>query len=235
MPLRFVADFPSADSFLKAVDEELSHGGMLVRGAQRTGSETACIVEVRVAGRAVAELPGQVAAVATVGIAVVFDGEPTRLIAFAQKLRAAAEPEASERAPAAAPRGTAAERIAALTVGQKIALAMAGERDERTALLRDHNKVLHAYVLRNPRIQLDEVQFAAKLATLSPDGLKAIAEHPEWGQNPTICTALVRNPHTPLPLAIRMLPRLSPTEIRAIAKGGARDQIVHAARKILSG
>ena len=114
-------------------------------------------------------------------------------------------------------------------------LALSGSRDERTALFRDTNKMLHVFVLKNPRLGLDEVQAAAKLPQLSPDALKMVAEHREWGSNPTVCASLVRNPKTPMPLALRMLDKVPLNDLKAIAKGGARDALVHAARKKLGG
>jgi hypothetical protein len=114
-------------------------------------------------------------------------------------------------------------------------LALSADRETRFALIRDTNKALHIYVLRNPRIGIDEVQFAAKLATLSPDALKYISEHKEWGLNSAICTALIRNPKLPLPLAIKLLGRIPSQEVRAIAKGGARQPLVNAARKLING
>lgn len=135
---------------------------------------------------------------------------------------------------AAAPAGTVQERMAALTPGQKMSAALSGDREIRIALLRDLNKTIHAYVLRNPRIGLDEVQWAAKMTTISAEALKVIFEHKEWGANPTVVAALVRNPVMPTSIAIRLLPKLSNGELRAIAKGGARDQVVQAARKMLA-
>ena len=90
-------------------------------------------------------------------------------------------------------------------------------------------------MLKNPRIGVDEVIFAAKQPTTSPDALKIIYENREWSGNATVCIALVRNPKTPTPVALRLLDRLPLTEIRALAKGGARDQIVHAARRKVNG
>jgi hypothetical protein len=89
-------------------------------------------------------------------------------------------------------------------------------------------------VLRNPRIGLDEVQYAAKLASLSPEAVKFIAEHVDWGQNPTVCAALVRNPKTAPATAIKLLDRIPMTDLRLIAKGGARQQVVQAARRKLA-
>jgi hypothetical protein len=79
------------------------------------------------------------------------------------------------------------------------------------------------------------VQYAAKSPNLAPDAIKLIAEHKEWGTNTTVCTALVRNPKTPVPIALKLLERVPMSELRAIAKGGARDQIVHAARRKVAG
>ena len=62
-----------------------------------------------------------------------------------------------------------------------------------------------------------------------------ICEHREWGSTPTRCACRVRNPKTPIPLALRMLDRVPMTELKAIATGGARDALVPAARKKLAG
>jgi hypothetical protein len=122
-----------------------------------------------------------------------------------------------------------------MNVTQKMQLALSGSREERFVLLRDPVKPLHVFVLKNPRIGLDEVAYAAKLPTLSPDALKLISESREWTGNATICIALVRNPRTPLPIVLRMLEWIFLSEIRALAKGGAREQIVHAARRKVNG
>lgn len=99
-------------------------------------------------------------------------------------------------------------------------------------LLRDPNKLLHVHVLHNPRTTLDEAQTAAKMTSLSPDALKFISEHQEWKGNTTICTSLVRNPKTPMNIALKLLDKIPATELRAIAKSGAaRAPIVQAARK----
>ena len=137
-------------------------------------------------------------------------------------------------APHASPRGALADRIAALTASQKMSLALAGGREERAALMRDPNRTLQGYVLRNPRIGLDEVQAAAKLTSLLPEALVQIAEHPEWGRNPTICSAVARNPKTPTSLAVKLLDRIPEADVRQIAKGMGRAAIVQAARRKLS-
>ncbi|MGC4117517.1 MAG: hypothetical protein QM765_23755 [Myxococcales bacterium] len=191
------------------------------------------------------------AVVPGVGVAVMFEGTPAALQALADELRGGApslpdepavepepepeaEPEDKKDEGPASP-GLLSDRLKAMSVSQKMALALSGSREERFALLRDQNKTLHVYVLKNPRIGVDEVAWAAKNPNTSPDALKMMAENREWNSNATVLIALVRNPKTPLPLALRMLDKLPMTEIRALAKGGAREQVVHAARRKVNG
>lgn len=254
---RFTATFDTVEHFLHAYDTEIRAGGLLVHGAQ-LGPHAAvgpCTLELRVANRPPAAFAALVAAsVPNVGVAVLFS-DPAPLRQLADALRAtgaeaapdgeavghtATDPGAEgDAADADAPDpqppvpGTVSARLRAMTVSEKMQLALSADRETRGYLLRDTNKALHLYVLRNPRIGLDEVTYAAKLSTLAPEALKFIADHKEWGLNPTVCTAIARNPRSPVPLVLRILPRVPAAELRAIAKGNGRAPIVQAARKMV--
>jgi len=129
---------------------------------------------------------------------------------------------------------TAPARVAGSNSAKKMQLALHGSRDERAAILRDLNKTLHPLVLKNPNLQLDEVVAMAKMTTISPEVLKAIADRREWAGRPEIALALVRNPKTPAPLAIKLLANVSPAELRQLAKDTrTRAPIQAAARKRL--
>ncbi len=238
--------FPDGSCFLEAFDTEMAKAGLLVRGASLPAdvqAMSACCLEVEIGDSQAAAVDARIAAIVPgVGVAVMFEGGvPQALSALASRLRAgdalapeaASAPEGEDEGPATP--GPLSERLKAMNVTQKMQLALSGSREERFALLRDPVKPLHVFVLKNPRIGLDEVAYAAKLPTLSPDALKLISESREWTGNATICIALVRNPRTPLPIALRMLERIPLSEIRALAKGGAREQIVHAARRKVNG
>jgi hypothetical protein len=152
------------------------------------------------------------------GVTVLFLEAPEALHGLATQLRAPHRP---------APRET-------LSLQEKMHLALSCDREMRFALLRDPNKQLHPMVMKNPRIGLDEVAWAARSSTLNPDALKLIAEHPEWGQNASIAAALVRNATTPVPVALKLLARLPAAELRAIAKSQGRPQLVQAAKRLVT-
>lgn len=230
---RIEKTFASDADFLAAHESEVSAGGLLVRGAS-VGSLAAmapCVVVVRVAGREPIELPAFVASARPGAVAVIFDGPPEPLDALARELRrprsaAPAADEASSR--------SLADRLPEMTLGQKIQLAMNGDREARILLLRDQNKTLHSFVLKNVRIQLEEVQFAARLPTLAPDALKLISENLQWMATPSVLVGLVRNPTTPVSVALKLLPRVPRSELRAIAKGGARLPLQQEARRLIA-
>jgi hypothetical protein len=156
------------------------------------------------------------------------------------------EPEARaefENAPTAkhraSPGGSAQpldRKIAALSVGEKVRLAVHGSRDERALLAKDRAGIVQASLVRNPRITIDEVLALARAPHLSPDAAEAMVEHPSYGASAQIALALVRNPRTPIPLAVDLLGKLQVHDLRVIAKGlNVRMPIAQAARRKLQG
>lgn len=240
MALVLSMSWPSPEQYEAAFKVEISRGGLLVKGASLVGAQAGAevVLSLSVIGGGSVEVAARVAAVVPgVGVAVMFNrGVPPELAGLGAPLPMIDVESVVEVSPEKeGPPGPLSERLKKMTVTEKMQLAMTGGRDERVALFRDTNKSLHIFVLKNPRIGLDEIQGAAKSPMVSPDALKMIAEHRDWGSNPGVCASLVRNPKTPMPLALRMLDKIPMGELKAIAKGGARDQLVHAARKKLVG
>jgi hypothetical protein len=216
-------------------DAQLSRGGMLVRAEAPEGTQQfdpVVLVLESPAGRV--ELQAQVMQLFPgVGTAVTFPSSPelAELVAAARASSIAGGPSEhawgdEEASAAAAFKGAQG----------KIAHALRGNRDERTTILREGNPTLQGYVLRNPSLQLDEVAAMAKMRTVTPELLKQIADKREWASRPEIAVALVRNPKTPVGIAIRLLDHVPPAELRQLAKDQhTRAPIQQAARKKVVG
>jgi hypothetical protein len=204
-------------------DTQMVKGGLLVRGEPPPGVALYDRVELEIAGRfppldktSVIVVGQIVQIVAGVGVAVVFDPAP-----LTQALAATG-----------APRPVA---VATSDKASKIHQALHGNKDDRLHILRDTNKTFQQYVLRNPGLELDEIVAMAKMRTLAPDVLAAIAGRKEW-LRADIAIALVRNPSTPTPTAVRMLDHVSPADLRQLAKDThTRPPVQQAARKKLFG
>jgi hypothetical protein len=145
--------------------------------------------------------------------------------------------EPKEAAPRPAePADTLARKIAALSVGEKVRLAVHGNREERVYLGRDRAGVVQAGLLRNPKTTIDEVLALARSPHLAPEAAEAMLEHPSYGASAQIAFALVRNPRTPITVAVDTVQKLLPSDLRVVAKGlGVRQQVAQAARKKLLG
>jgi hypothetical protein len=119
-----------------------------------------------------------------------------------------------------------------LSNAEKIQIALHGNRDQRMAILRDPNRMLHQYVLKNPQTNADDALTIAKNAMMAPELLKMIGERREWFQRPQIALALARNPKTPPELAVRALDYVPADALRQMAKGtGVPPHVTQAARK----
>jgi hypothetical protein len=119
-------------------------------------------------------------------------------------------------------------------VTEKVQLALHGNRDARALLLRDRAGVVQSALVRNPKTTLDEVQALARAPQLSPETAETMSQHPTYGGSAQVALALVRNPRTPLPTATALVAKLTPADLRTVAKGlGVRAQVAAAARKRL--
>jgi hypothetical protein len=126
------------------------------------------------------------------------------------------------------------ERIRNLSRTEKLLLAPKADRGERQVLIQDNDAQVIFSLLKNPRITAEEVIRIARSPLLSSIAAELIAKTTIWAGNSEIRAALVHNPRTPTPLAIKLLPTLPEPEIRQIAKsGGVSQALKQAALRIV--
>lgn len=113
---------------------------------------------------------------------------------------------------------TLVQRIQAMTVAERIKLALHGNRESRQILIRDSNRLIRRFVLQNPRTADDEIIAICKNRTADDELLRVIADSRDWTKNYQVRHALVTNPKTPLTISMRFLSGLSERDIRGIAK-----------------
>jgi hypothetical protein len=225
----------------RALEQEIGRGALLVRVAPPEGlgfRDKAALQIVGPAG-AFAEMETEVMSLLPgVGVALAVPAaqvEAVRALLSTEGDEEGAGEALHEVVEAGAPQRQAAPRAAmseAASATERIRLALHGNRDERAAILRDKNRTLHAYVLKNPNVGLDEITAWAKNPQMNADFLKLIGERKEWLSRPGIALALARNPKSPGDLALRALDHVPMDGLRQMAKGiGAPPHVVQAARK----
>ena len=125
-------------------------------------------------------------------------------------------------------------QIVHMKVGEKLKLALKGNKEARTILIRDANRLIQRFVLQNPRLSEDEVLAVAKNRSIDQELLRKIGEHRNWPRNYQIRLALVMNPKTPLATALPLVGQLGERDLRFVAKSrNVSATVVTQARRLL--
>lgn len=125
-------------------------------------------------------------------------------------------------------------QILTMKVGEKLKLALKGNKEARSILIRDPNRLIHRFVLLNPRISDEEVLAIARNRNLDQELLRKIGEHKSWPRNSLVRLALVTNPKTPLATALPLVNQLAERDLRVIAKSkNVSATVVTQARRLL--
>ena len=99
-------------------------------------------------------------------------------------------------------------RIMFMNVKDRKKLASKGDREARSILIRDPNKIVASAVISNPRITDQEAESIAAMRTVAEEVLRLMALNRTWARSYPIIHNLVRNPRTPIPTAFTILPRI---------------------------
>ena len=112
---------------------------------------------------------------------------------------------------------SAVQKIYRLNTAEKLITALKGSREERAILIRDPNRLVSTAVLGSPRITEPEIEAISGMKGVSDEILRKIGNHREWTKRYSVVNNLVRNPRTPLGLALTLVPRLTPRDIKGVA------------------
>ncbi len=109
------------------------------------------------------------------------------------------------------------QRLFTLTTGKKVKAALTEDAQTRSFLIRDPNRLVALAVLGSPKITEAEIEQFASMKNVSDEVLRRIGTNRDWTKKYTVINSLVKNPRTPLPIAMGFVSRLQPRDIKAIA------------------
>jgi hypothetical protein len=110
------------------------------------------------------------------------------------------------------------QRIANMTVSQKIRAGMLGSKEVRMLLIRDSNKIVASAAVRSPLMTESEAALVARNRNVPDEVLRIIGSTPEWLKSYTVKRSLVENPKTPVLIATRLVGHLRESDLRQLAK-----------------
>lgn len=136
--------------------------------------------------------------------------------------------------PDAPPGGTLFDQVRRLQPSAKFRLALKADQTTRAILLTDNDPRTLFFLCQNPHVTATEILRICQDTRLPANAVGCIVRNPQWIGREEIKHALVMNPKTPIPTALRLLPLLQRNHLRTLAKSQAvRQRIKHAALKLV--
>jgi hypothetical protein len=114
-------------------------------------------------------------------------------------------------------RQTLLQRLAKMSVSQRVQYAIKGGSEARRTLIRDSNKVVQRAVLQSPRLTDQEVEAFASMASLTDEILRLIAHNRAFRKNYAVVRNLMNNSKTPLDVTLHMLPTLNAVDLKKLS------------------
>jgi hypothetical protein len=121
------------------------------------------------------------------------------------------------------------ERGRPLSLGERKSLARRRDREFINRALRDSHPDVVRILLDNPALtELDVVRLCAQ-RPIRPDVVELVFRHPRWIVRYRVRAAMAFNPHTPASVTVQLLPHLTASDLRAVARSSELPERVRAA------
>ncbi|HEX2252510.1 MAG TPA: hypothetical protein VHQ65_04505 [Thermoanaerobaculia bacterium] len=127
------------------------------------------------------------------------------------------------------------ERLPGLSPGERIAIARRAGGGLIGRFAQERDPRVFAALLENPRLTEGSLLPMIHRERLSAEVLAVVAADPRWGARYPVRLALVRNPATPPQVALRLLPQLKKSDLRAVARDLRLPELVRRRADLLGG
>jgi hypothetical protein len=118
-------------------------------------------------------------------------------------------------------------------ISEKIKVALSGDKEWRSLLIKDANKLVSGSVIKNPRITEGEILTLIKAGIQNDEIMRLICANKEWIKSYKIRKALVENSRTPVQNAMRYLGTMGEKDLAYLAKSKNISSVVSTMAKRL--
>ena len=128
----------------------------------------------------------------------------------------------------------AVQKVYRMNTAEKVIAALKESREMRAILVRDPNRIVSSAVLGSPKLTEPEIESFAGMRGVSSEILRTIAGNKDWTKRYGVVANLVKNPRSPLPVAMNLIPRLNPRDLKTISVDRNVPEVIrkHAAKFI---
>lgn len=115
-------------------------------------------------------------------------------------------------------RQTLHQKLTGLDITGRIRLAKMGTREERMQLVKSPNRLVCTAAVRSPKITDSEVESIVQLRNVHEDVLRYVSHRREWTRRYSLVVSLIKNPRTPVGVAMKFIGRLTPMDLRIVSR-----------------
>jgi len=105
-----------------------------------------------------------------------------------------------------------------MEIPEKIKMALTGDKEWRSLMVKDSNSQVCLSVLKNPRITDPEILTLVSNSSQNEEILRIVCLNKDWLKNYQIRKALVQNCKTPLQTSLRLMTTLTDKDLAILAK-----------------
>lgn len=110
------------------------------------------------------------------------------------------------------------QKVAHMSVPERVQLALKGNKDERMILIRDPSKVVYRAVLQSPKITDSEIEGFASMKNIADEALRIIGTSRKFLKIYGVVRNLVSNPRTPLDVSLTLMNRLTENDLKNLSR-----------------
>ncbi|MFQ5696137.1 MAG: hypothetical protein ACE5HB_09125, partial [Terriglobia bacterium] len=126
------------------------------------------------------------------------------------------EPQQKDSAKDKRERMSLGQKIARLSVSERVQLALKGSREERMILVRDPAKVVYRAALSSPRMNESDAEAIAVLKNVADEVPRLLAANRAYIKNYVMVRNLLNNPRTPIDVSLPLLTRLTERDLKIL-------------------
>jgi len=127
------------------------------------------------------------------------------------------------------------QRLASMSVMEKMKVATRGTREERSLLIRDPNRMVSAAVLSSPKLTENEIESFARMANVGEEVLRVIGTNRQWTKNYGVVLDMCKHPKTPPAIAMSFVQRLNEKDLKSLTTDrNAKEGLRLLAKKMVS-
>ncbi|HTC95206.1 MAG TPA: hypothetical protein VK699_17300 [Terriglobales bacterium] len=112
---------------------------------------------------------------------------------------------------------TSFQKIARMSVRERIQLAVKGTKEERFILVRDGARLVSSGVLNSPKLTEAEVEYFASMKNVSDTVLREISRNHKFMKNYNVIRNLTNNPRCPLDLSLTLVNHLMVGDLKSLS------------------